>query len=155
MVRMPYLGQGVVSDQPTATAILTEPEVRALNNALRYLATKEGMRYVNCPKLVSESYPGPRAMIFPDPLWLRLQEKVGNALAVGGKGMPVTISLEGDEVTVAKVVLDCYMTDQAQRGGIQGTPLVEAPSGEPSRFPILPVVGGLAAAGVLAYLIFR
>jgi hypothetical protein len=125
---MSHLGQVVASDQPP---------------------------YEGCERL------GYNRMPFMEP---DLQAKIDAAKASGRAIVPTptgrVLNQGTRSETVEAAVWSCppqyaklEKPDQAVSPSTAPTPMVETPAGE-SRFPIMPVAG-LAAAGLLAYLLFK
>lgn len=125
-----------------AELVLSPSEIRALLEALRFLETREGMRYINCPRRASEAYAGPRAMVFPDPVWIRLGQLIERAVK---DGAPALV-LRGDERAVAKVVIECAIDDAAIRARAADVPKRAPRTWEAIVGFILPVAGAVAIA---------
>lgn len=129
LVSVPYLGQVVAADQPP---------------------------YEGCERLGYQRMP----FLGPD-----LQAKVDAAKAAGRAIVPTPTGRVLNQGTRSETVEAAYWScppqyaklekpDQAISPSTAPTPMVETPAGE-SRFPIVPVASGLAAASLLAYLIFK
>jgi hypothetical protein len=125
LVKKPYLGQIVAADQPP---------------------------YEGCERLGYNRTP----FMEPD-----LQAKIDAARATGRAIVPTPTGRVLNQGTRSETVEAAYWSCPPQYAKFEkpdqaGAPsTAESPAREPSPFPILPVVGGLAATGLLAYLIFR